>query len=91
MVTNPVMTYQWLMLTVMGTLYFVTGGLIEERRLATEFGETYRHYQERVPFIIPNPDEPEPNIFLSCYNYSQLQHGGMSCYSLKNTAKAFLV
>jgi len=53
MVLSPVMTYQWLMLTVMGTLYFVIGGLIEERRLAAEFGEAYRHYQQRVPFIIP--------------------------------------
>ncbi len=53
MVLSPVMTYQWLMLTVMSVLYFVTGGLIEERRLAVEFGEAYRHYQQRVPFILP--------------------------------------
>jgi len=53
MVLNPVMTYQWLMLTVMSALYFVTGGLIEERRLAVEFGEAYRHYQQHVPFILP--------------------------------------
>lgn len=55
MVLNPVMTSQWLMLTIMGTAYFIIGGLIEERRLTTEFGEAYRRYQQRVPFFIPNP------------------------------------
>ncbi len=54
MALNPVMTSQWLMLTIMGTVYFVIGGLIEERRLAREFGEAYRDYQQRVPFYIPN-------------------------------------
>lgn len=54
MIMNPVMTSQWLILTIMGTAYFITGSLIEERRLTAEFGETYRHYQQRVPFFIPN-------------------------------------
>ncbi len=49
----------------------------------------FDHEARRERF--PNPDEPEPNKFLSCYNYSQLQHGGVSCYSLKNTATEFLV
>ncbi len=53
MVLNPVMTYQWLMLTIMSIVYFIIGSLIEERRLSEEFGEAYRHYQQRVPFIIP--------------------------------------
>jgi protein-S-isoprenylcysteine O-methyltransferase Ste14 len=53
MVLNPVMTSQLLMLTVMSTAYFVLGGLIEERRLVAEFGNEYRDYQQRVPFIIP--------------------------------------
>jgi protein-S-isoprenylcysteine O-methyltransferase Ste14 len=53
MALNPVMTYQWLMLTIMSIVYFIIGSLIEERRLAEEFGEVYRHYQQRVPFIIP--------------------------------------
>lgn len=55
MMMNPVMTSQWLILTTMGTAYFITGGLIEERRLTAEFGEAYRYYQQRVPFFIPNP------------------------------------
>jgi len=54
MMLNPVMTEQWLILTIMGTAYFVIGGLIEEKRLAAEFGEAYLQYQQRVPFIIPN-------------------------------------
>lgn len=53
MVLNPVMTAQWLILTIMGTVYFIIGGVIEERRLTAEFGETYRNYQQRVPFFIP--------------------------------------
>lgn len=53
MVLNPVMTAQWLMLTIMSTSYFIIGGLIEERRLVIEFGEAYRHYQLQVPFLIP--------------------------------------
>lgn len=53
MMLNPVMTTQWLILTILATLYFVIGGLIEEKRLVVEFGEVYRDYQQRVPFIIP--------------------------------------
>jgi protein-S-isoprenylcysteine O-methyltransferase Ste14 len=53
MVLNPVMTFQWLMLTIMSIVYFIIGSLIEERRLAGEFGEEYRQYQRQVPFIIP--------------------------------------
>jgi protein-S-isoprenylcysteine O-methyltransferase Ste14 len=55
MILNPVMTSQWLLLTIMGTLYFLIGALIEEQRLTATFGETYRHYQQHVPFFIPNP------------------------------------
>lgn len=53
MALTPVMTAQWLCLTIMGTVYFVIGGIIEEKRLVDEFGEPYRKYQERIPFIIP--------------------------------------
>jgi protein-S-isoprenylcysteine O-methyltransferase Ste14 len=53
MVLNPVMTYQWLMLTIMSIVYFIIGSMIEERRFAVEFGEEYRQYQRQVPFIIP--------------------------------------
>lgn len=55
MVLNPVMTTQWLLLTIMATVYFIVGGLLEEKRLIHEFGEAYRRYQQSVPFFIPNP------------------------------------
>ena len=61
MVLNPVMTSQWLMLTIMGTAYFIIGGLIEERRLTAEFGEAYRQYRQHVPFFIPNPAKLRPH------------------------------
>lgn len=54
MFLNPVMSVRWLILTCLGTLYFVVGALIEEKRLAREFGETYAHYRARVPFIVPS-------------------------------------
>lgn len=55
MVLNPVMSTRWLLLTALSLIYFIVGGLIEERRLLKEFGETYRDYQHRVPFILPLP------------------------------------
>lgn len=54
MFLNPVMSVRWLILACLGTLYFVVGALIEEKRLAREFGETYARYRARVPFIVPS-------------------------------------
>lgn len=53
MAFNPVMTSRWLMLTILSTVYFVIGGLIEEQRLMAEYGDRYRRYRQRVPFLIP--------------------------------------
>ena len=53
MVFNPVMTMQWLLLTIMSSIYFVVGSLIEEKRMVAEFGDAYRSYQRDVPFLIP--------------------------------------
>ena len=53
LVLNPVMTTQWLLLTLFSLVYFIIGGLIEEQRLLKTFGEKYRVYQQRVPFMIP--------------------------------------
>lgn len=63
MILNPVMTSQWLILTIMSTAYFIFGGLIEEKRLAVEFGEAYRRYQQRVPFFLPNPARIRPQQY----------------------------
>ena len=35
------------------TAYFVTGALLEERKLVKEFGEEYRAYQKRVSMLFP--------------------------------------
>jgi protein-S-isoprenylcysteine O-methyltransferase Ste14 len=53
MVLNPVMTGQWVLLTVLSLIYFIAGAIIEERRLVQAFGEEYLDYQRRVPFLIP--------------------------------------
>jgi protein-S-isoprenylcysteine O-methyltransferase Ste14 len=54
LVLNPVMTAQWLLLTIFSATYFIVGGMIEERRLLKEFGDEYRRYRQRVPFMIPS-------------------------------------
>lgn len=53
LILNPVMSAQWLLLSLFSLIYFIVGGLIEERRLLKIFGEAYRIYQKRVPFMIP--------------------------------------
>jgi alpha-beta hydrolase superfamily lysophospholipase/protein-S-isoprenylcysteine O-methyltransferase Ste14 len=37
------------------TAYLLIGTLLEERKLAAEFGEQYRRYQQEVPMLIPLP------------------------------------
>lgn len=55
MFSNPVMTVRWMILACVASLYFIIGALIEEKRLLKEFGEEYRYYREKVPFILPLP------------------------------------
>jgi protein-S-isoprenylcysteine O-methyltransferase Ste14 len=35
------------------SLYLVIGALLEERKLVEEFGDDYRHYQDRVSMLFP--------------------------------------
>lgn len=58
MLLNPVMSVRWLLFTVLSAIYFVIGGIIEERRLVGIFGEEYRGYQARTPFIVPDIKRP---------------------------------
>lgn len=51
----PVMTYNLLVFNVSSTLYFAIGSWIEEKRLERQFGEDYRAYRRRVPWLIPAP------------------------------------
>lgn len=51
---NPVMTARWLLLTIFSVTYFIAGGMIEERRLLRVFGDEYRRYRQRVPFMMPS-------------------------------------
>ena len=50
---TPVMTLNSLLFDVIATIYFYLGAMHEERRLAAEFGDAYRQYQEEVPAFIP--------------------------------------
>jgi protein-S-isoprenylcysteine O-methyltransferase Ste14 len=49
------MTVNLLALIVGLSLYLVIGAHVEERKLALEFGQTYREYQKRTPMLIPGP------------------------------------
>ncbi len=51
----PVITVNWLTVTVLADLYFIYGAFIEERRLIKRFGQDYRKYMKKVPRFIPRP------------------------------------
>jgi protein-S-isoprenylcysteine O-methyltransferase Ste14 len=52
---TPTMTLNVLLFNIGATLYFVVGSHIEERRLEKRFGDAYRAYRQRVPWLIPLP------------------------------------
>ncbi len=53
LLSNPVISVRWLLLTLLSSVYFLVGAVVEERRLLQEFGDDYSAYQLSVPFIIP--------------------------------------
>ena len=52
---TPVMTWNRLALAIGVTVYTLIGSLLEERRLAAQFGQEYVAYKKRTPWLIPNP------------------------------------
>lgn len=52
--TRP-MDAAWLVASTAITLYLVIGSRLEDDKLVDTFGETYRHYRERVPGLWPMP------------------------------------
>lgn len=50
---TPQMTWNGLALRLAFTLYFIIGGMVEEKKLVAEFGDAYRAYRLRTPMLIP--------------------------------------
>ncbi|MEM6281410.1 MAG: isoprenylcysteine carboxylmethyltransferase family protein [Chloroflexota bacterium] len=50
---TPSMSASWLVFVVLATVYFLVGSLFEERTMLELFGEPYREYQQRVPWMLP--------------------------------------
>ncbi len=51
----PVVTWNILALIIGVTIYTLIGSLLEERRLAQQFGQDYADYKKRTPWLIPTP------------------------------------
>ncbi len=49
----PVVTWNILALAIGVTVYTLIGSLLEERRLAQQFGQEYLDYKKRTPWLIP--------------------------------------
>ncbi|NMB53688.1 MAG: isoprenylcysteine carboxylmethyltransferase family protein [Leptolinea sp.] len=54
----PQMTWNGLALRLSLTLYFIIGGMVEEKRLVAEYGDAYRAYRLRTPMLIPGMKKP---------------------------------
>lgn len=52
---TPNMTNTGFVFNLAATLYFVFGSLIEEQRMVSYYGESYRAYRENVSWMIPRP------------------------------------
>lgn len=49
----PVMSWNVLALNIGVSLYTLIGAVLEERKLAQEFGAVYEEYRQKTPFIVP--------------------------------------
>lgn len=50
---TPVMTLNWLALSLGTTAYFIIGSYFEERKLLVQFGQSYAEYRQRTPMLLP--------------------------------------
>ncbi len=50
---NPVITQNWLVITVLADAYFIYGSLAKQKRMLAQFGDTYASYMKTVPLLIP--------------------------------------
>ena len=50
---TPELTWNGLALRLAFTLYFIFGGMVEEKKLVEEYGDEYRSYRMKTPMIIP--------------------------------------
>lgn len=53
LLSNPVISSRWLLLTLASAVYFFIGARLEERRLLLAFGSEYKAYLSTVPFMFP--------------------------------------
>jgi protein-S-isoprenylcysteine O-methyltransferase Ste14 len=49
----PIMTWSTLLFSLLSTIYFWVGSILEERRLISTFGDEYSRYQQHVPRLLP--------------------------------------
>ncbi len=59
LVASPVMTWNSMALRLAFILYFIIGGMVEEKKLVAEFGDVYRAYRLRTPMLIPGLKKPQ--------------------------------
>lgn len=50
---EPVITRNWLTVSLLADLYFVYGALSEEQRMLAHFGAGYRDYMKKTPRFLP--------------------------------------
>ena len=60
---NPLMTARRLGLVIGAPLYFALGSVLEAQKMVQQFGEEYRNYQKRVPWMIPFLKWPVSNFY----------------------------